>query len=89
MLLGQEFAFAQQVQNFLREASGQRSDGQESVSGSCCKLVRFHVLVTVGVMRLILTCNLCTKVFDQQRHDGGPLFFACSFLGVLVCRIQN
>ena len=69
-----EFAFVQLAQNFLREARRQRSDGQESVSGSCCKLESLHVLVTVGVMRLILACNLCAKVFDQQSHDGNPLF---------------
>ena len=84
-----EFAFVQLAQNFLREARRQRSDGQESVSASCCKLESFHVLIRVGVMVLILTCNLCAKVFDQQSHNGNPLFCACSFLGVLVCRIQK
>ena len=69
-----EFAFVQLAQNFLREARRQRSDGQESVSGSCCKLESFHVLIRLGVMVLILTCNLCAKVFDQQSHDGNPLF---------------
>ena len=50
-------------------------DGEKSVPASSCKLVRLHALVTVGVMRLILTCNLCTKVFDQQRHDGNLFLF--------------
>ena len=38
-------------------------DGEKSVPASSCKLVRLHALVTVGVMRLILTCNFSTNVF--------------------------